>query len=281
MAAVGAMYALFDLVRINTTNSDVSYTLGNYASPDWQVPPAPSLRIPVVDETNTLTAEDKRLIGIAADNSISNISKGQIAVLMTDRVHRTLEDDALNVARTWNPGGAAQKNGVLLYIAKNDHKVRIEVADHLLNTLTTTKTKQIIENVIYPAFRNNDFSGGTISAVKYLRSTINGDEEYLPEAKDVVGQQQSFRKVFDQFLLIICVLVMISQVSGNSKRNNFTNNHKGGGWLDLLQVLTILGGRGGMGGYGRYDNPGDGYDSYGGGFGGGGGFSGGGASGRW
>ena len=83
------------------------------------VPPKPS-DVPIVDQTNTLTAEQKKTIAdiIAAER---NATGNQIAVLMVSSLEDdALEDYSLRVAREWGIGSKDRNNGVLLFFAKDD-----------------------------------------------------------------------------------------------------------------------------------------------------------------
>ncbi|TJV87906.1 MAG: YgcG family protein, partial [Mesorhizobium sp.] len=76
-----------------------------------------------------------------------------------------IEPYANRLFRAWNLGQAGEDNGVLLLVANNDRKMRIEVGYGLEGTLTDLHTKLIIENDMVPAFRAGDFSGGIAKAV--------------------------------------------------------------------------------------------------------------------
>src|SRR5262249_3450725 len=82
----------------------------------------------------------------------------QIVVATIDSLDgEPLEDYANRLFRAWGLGQAGENNGVLLLVAKNDHKMRIEVGYGLEGTLTDLHTRLIIENTMVPAFRAGDF----------------------------------------------------------------------------------------------------------------------------
>ena len=76
-----------------------------------------------------------------------------------------IEPYANRLFRAWGLGQAGEDNGILLLVAKNDRKMRIEVGYGLEGTLTDLHSKLIIENTMVPAFRAGDFSGGISRAV--------------------------------------------------------------------------------------------------------------------
>ena len=85
-----------------------------------------------------------------------------------------IEPYANRLFRFWKLGQAGENNGVLLLVAPNDHKMRIEVGYGLEGTLTDLHTKLIIENDMVPAFRAGDFSGGISKAVDDIVMVLEG-----------------------------------------------------------------------------------------------------------
>ncbi|WP_292291792.1 YgcG family protein, partial [Mesorhizobium sp.] len=90
-----------------------------------------------------------------------------------------IEPYANRLFRFWKLGQAKENNGVLLLVAKNDRKMRIEVGYGLEGTLTDLHTKLIIENDMVPAFRAGDFSGGISKAVDDMIMVLAGNPEEL------------------------------------------------------------------------------------------------------
>jgi uncharacterized protein len=138
------------------------------------VPPKPA-DIPVVDQTNTLTAEQKS--AIAAKIADERKATGnQIAVVMIP----TLEGDALeayslNVAREWGVGQKERSSGVLLLIVKNDRRLRIEVGYGLEGALPDIRANRIIRDRIKPAFQQDDYYGGVTAGVDGIITAIHGE----------------------------------------------------------------------------------------------------------
>ncbi|RVB79638.1 YgcG family protein, partial [Mesorhizobium sp. M6A.T.Cr.TU.014.01.1.1] len=90
-----------------------------------------------------------------------------------------IEPYANRLFRAWKLGQAGEDNGVLLLVAQNDRKMRIEVGYGLEGTLTDLHTKLIIENDMVPAFRAGDFSGGIAKAVDDMVMVLEGNPEEL------------------------------------------------------------------------------------------------------
>ncbi|TIX34233.1 MAG: YgcG family protein, partial [Mesorhizobium sp.] len=102
-----------------------------------------------------------------------------------------IEPYANRLFRFWKLGQAKENNGVLLLVAKNDRKMRIEVGYGLEGTLTDLHTKLIIENDMVPAFRAGDFSGGISKAVDDMIMVLEGNPEEL-EARGKRNEQAPF-----------------------------------------------------------------------------------------
>ncbi|TIR31882.1 MAG: YgcG family protein, partial [Mesorhizobium sp.] len=102
-----------------------------------------------------------------------------------------IEPYANRLFRAWKLGQAGEDNGVLLLVAKDDRKMRIEVGYGLEGTLTDLHTRLIIENDMVPAFRAGDFSGGIAKAVDDMVMVLEGNPEEL-EARGERNQQPPF-----------------------------------------------------------------------------------------
>ena len=85
-----------------------------------------------------------------------------------------IEPYATRLFRLWKLGTAKENNGVLLLVALNDRKMRIEVGYGLEGTLTNLHCKRIIEHDMVPAFRAGDFSGGISKAVDDMVMVLEG-----------------------------------------------------------------------------------------------------------
>ena len=93
-----------------------------------------------------------------------------------------IETYANQLARFWKLGEAKKNNGVLLLVAPNERKVRIEVGYGLEGTLTDALSSVIISSAIIPRFKNKDFSGGIERGVDGIIDVLSGDSaEWQPK----------------------------------------------------------------------------------------------------
>ena len=99
----------------------------------------------------------------------------QVAVLVLPSLEdEPLEPYAHRVATTWALGQKGRDNGVLLFIALRERKVRIEVGYELEGTLTDLRSSRIIRNTMVPQFRAGDMPGGIAAGVRAILHTIEG-----------------------------------------------------------------------------------------------------------
>ena len=218
-----------------------------------QIPAAPPFDRPIVDQTKTLSNEDVSRISnlINAERQKKSL---QIGVLMIDTLGSddSLEEYSLKVARQWGIGDKKQSNGALLFIAKNDRKMRIEVGNGMEGSLTDARASQIIRNTIAPKFRSGDYAGGVEAGVKRIIDVAEG-RNLSDNDMDV----ESIVSIL--FIVIFITIIVIAILKGNG-----SNGRRRRYWW-------LAGGS---------DSGSSGSSSSGGSF-GGGGFSGGGASGGW
>jgi uncharacterized protein len=152
------------------------------------------------------------LIGPAAKERIENLLRAvedsngaQLAVLTVPSLEdEVLEDFSIRVVETWKLGRKGIDDGVLLLVAHDDRKIRIEVGYGLEPVLTDLASRRIIDYLMVPAFRKGDFEGGIESAVKAIAGAIQGDTTAIPEVpakSDNLMMEIIFLSVFGLFML--------------------------------------------------------------------------------
>ena len=228
----------------------------------------PPLSGRVVDQANiiepaTRTAIEQKLAELETKSGI------QIAVATVRSLEgQDIEPYANELFRTWKLGEKAKNNGVLLLVAPNERRVRIEVGYGLEKTLTDALSKVIIANAITPRFKAGDFSGGISRGVDDIITVLTTDASEWEQRPSLrLDKQQPTDPASWLLLAALIVFVTLLIVSRTFR------------WLLLTTLANVSVSSGGSGG-GGYSGGGD--YSGGGGFSGGGGSSGGGgASGSW
>ena len=179
----------------------------------------------------------------------------QVALLTVESLEgESIEGFSIRVAENWKIGQAGKDNGVILIVAPNERKVRIEVGYGLEGALTDLEASRIIRSVIVPAFKTGNYYAGIVGGLDGIMKAVVG-EFTAPSTKGARHYEGKGKpSLLSTILTIIIFLILISTRTGRQ----------------LLFFALLFGGRGGRMGGG------------GGGFsGGGGGFGGGGASGSW
>lgn len=266
--------------------------------------PIPKLAARVTDLTGTLTAAQQSEL----EQKLSDFEarKGaQIVVLIVPTTHpEEIEQYSMRVVEQWRIGRAHVDDGVLLIVAKNDRRVRIEVGYRLEGALPDAIANRIITETIRPLFAQNDFYGGINAGVDQITRVVAG--EALPEPDHAWRGGASRRLPGLLPFLIVAVFVgssVLRAVLGRPLGAAVTGGVTGflvwlfAGLIGAAVLASLaafvfsllsgmnggsrwssLGRGGGLGGWGGGMGGGFG----GGGFsGGGGGFGGGGASGSW
>jgi uncharacterized protein len=255
----------------------------------------PPLKSRVTDLTNTLSAQ--QLATLDAELRAFEQNKGsQIAVLIVPSTQpETIEQYSIRVAESWKIGRAKVDDGVILVVAKNDQRLRIEVGYGLEGAIPDVVAKRVIREVIAPHFLANDFYGGIREGTGMLMKLIGG-EKLPPPAQQQAAKVDDFQSLFVVLLAVVMVAGgVLKAVLGRTLGSVATGVAAGVvAWLlaGALFAAVIAGviaflfalamGSGGRGYYpGGFGGGGWGGGGSGGFGGGGGGFGGGGASGSW
>jgi uncharacterized protein len=165
----------------------------------------------VVDQAGILsTSTEQQLTALlqAHEDSTSN----QLAVLTIQSLDgEPIEEYALRVARGWQLGQVDLNNGVLLLVAVEDRKMRIEVGYGLEGDLADIVASRIIDQELRPAFREGDFDAGVLRGVRAILAAIEGT--YSPEdsSDDIQDAPLLFRLFFSaMFMGIPSIFVFAS-----------------------------------------------------------------------
>ncbi|MGH2552524.1 MAG: TPM domain-containing protein [Chitinophagaceae bacterium] len=245
---------------------------------DKVVPKRPSPPKLVNDFTNTLTpyqvdALEKKLV--AYDDSTSN----QVAVVIIPTIgNYSVDEVALEILRPkdvgasnkgWGVGNKNKNNGIVLLIAKDDRKIRIEVGYGLEGAIPDVTAKSIIDNDLTPNFSQGNYYRGIDEATNDIIKAAAG------EYKAPAGYSNKKKKGIGWGSIIFIIIFLLIAMAGGGRGGGSMMSRRGSGFTTGWIIGTLLGGGG--------RNSGGGWSGGGGGFGGfgGGGGGGGGASGGW
>ena len=181
-----------------------------------------------------------------------------------------VEDYSIRVAEAWKIGQKGKDNGILFLVSREDRKMRIEVGRGLEGNLTDLTAGRIIDLVVKPKFKAEDYDGGFTAGVSALIDATRGEF--------TADRQAPSRGLTPLLLLLIQLVFLIFFVvlvrSRARRRRGFRRDGTWGGYLPFP-------GGSSEGGWSTRGGGDFGSDSGGGFSGGGGDFGGGGASGDW
>lgn len=280
------------------------------ASASDELQAVPALTAHVVDQTGTLDASQRH----ALEQQLTALeqSKGsQVVVLM---VATTAPEDiasyANRIANVWKIGRRSVGDGVLVVVAKNDRKMRLEVAKTLEGAIPDIAAARIIDSAMKPRFRENDFAGGLLAAVSQIEALVSG--EALPTPTVIPQTPQGTGGAFDwgELAIFLFLGVTLGGPAARALLGNALGSLAAGGLTGIVAYIATTsavlsafaglaaliftlstasarststrghggrwGGGSGGGGWSSGSSDGGGFSS-----GGGGDFGGGGASGDW
>lgn len=225
----------------------------------------------VTDLTNTLTPSQAQALEnklVALDDSTST----QVAVIIVPNTGDIgVADYATELGRAWGVGGKEFNNGVVFLISKDKHQMHIATGYGLEGSLTDATSSYILDEVVTPAFRGDDYYRGIDDGTDAIIQAVHGT--YHAPGDRTSGSGKSGSSLM--FIIIVIIIIIIMSNRGGKGGGTFMSRR---GYRGMGPFIFPMGG-GGFGGSGGGGFGGGG----GGGFGGfgGGGFGGGGASGSW
>ena len=243
----------------------------------------PKLTGRVVDDAHILTPAEVADLTSKSQALETKTGRQFVVATVPSLQGYPIEDYGYRLGRAWGIGQKGFDNGVILLVAPNEHKVRIEVGYGATAYVTDAMSSIIIRNAILPHFRQKppDYGGGIEAGVDQVINLMSMSPDQAEQAAAQAQQQEQAHRtssggalpvIFWVMIFVFIMLAKARRVAGRRYRS------RGGGGISPWIVLWGLseaarasrggGGWGGGGGFGGFS-------------GGGGGFGGGGASGSW
>ncbi len=243
-------------------------------SQGYTIPEKPKFQTSVYDYVNLLSEEEKTNLEKKLVHYSDSTSTQIVVVIISSTEGELIAYLGANWGEKWGIGDALKDNGILILLAKDDRKITIQSGKGVEEFLTDFESKRIIERVIVPEFKKDNYYIGLDIGVEYIFRTLQG------EFKGTRKQEETGNPRGIIIFVVIIIILFILFSKGNKNGNGGGNYKKEDIIGDILQtiILTNAGRRvrfGGSSGGGPF-----GGEGFGGGF-GGGSFGGGGASGGW
>lgn len=243
----------------------------------------PKLTGRVVDAANLLSPEQAAQLTAMSEATEQATGRQLVVATVTDLQGYPIEDYGYRLGREWKIGQSEADNGIILLVAPNERKVRIEVGYGLEPIMTDALSGMIIRDTILPVFRSGDMAGGIVAGAtainEQLKLPLEAAEARAKQLIDAGKKRRSgggaegwFVAAFWIFVVLVIILPMIL---GAARGKNYRRG----------SAPVVIWGPGWGGSDGGSSWGGGGGSSWGGGgggfSGGGGSFGGGGASGGW
>jgi uncharacterized protein len=225
-------------------------------------PQFPPLTGRVVDDATIIIPEIEEKLSARLETLEKQTGRQLVIVTVPDLQGYDIADYGYQLGRHWGIGDKKRNDGVLLIVAPNERKVRIEVGYGLEGVLTDGLSSLIINNDILPYFRTYDMNGGIEAGTNAIIAQLT-----LPDAQaqKIASEADDSESIWPMFVVIAGVLLAMAFLF----------------WL-IIWFGDRFGGSSSGGHWLFRSSSGSSWSSSGGGFSGGGGsFGGGGASGRW
>ena len=240
----------------------------------------PPLTAQVTDSIGMLSAPQRATLETTLGDYARRTGTQVGILLIASTAPEAIEQYGIRVADAWKLGRKGIDDGVILIVARDNPKdlrrLRLEVGRGVQGTVTDAKSNRILQDVITPHFRQNDYYGGLVAATSALTTLL--DQEHLP-APAKKPAASGARDLAGALPLVILMLIGIGLVGSRMRRGGSgSGGLDSNGWGRTAAGVIIgsqIGSALGSGGFRGFSGGGGGFS------GGGGGFDGGGASGNW
>ncbi len=253
---------------------------------------------PVVDQADLLNPQQEAELTAKSEQLFKGTGRQFVIATVKSLEGRTIEDYGYRLGRTWEIGDEQKDDGVVLLVAPNERKVRIETGYGARVFLTDAVSSVIIRESILPRFKAGDYPGGIAAGADQIITLMQLPPAEAAKRAQEIGAAETQRSerraggfpVIQIIFMVVVFFVVIGSIAGAAGGRRYRGRSGRRGGLDAGDVAVILWGldaisRSSRGGGGSGWGGGGGDFGGGGGFGGfsggGGSFGGGGASGGW
>jgi len=175
----------------------------------------------VNDYAGVITEKDKASMESVA-KEVEDKTGAQIAVLTVKSMapYASIEDFGMAVAEKWKVGQKDKDTGIIIILAMEERKVRIEVGYGLEGIFNDARAGRILDNTILPYFRGGDFSAGLRRGMFKIADTI-GTEMDVELDERAKMQDNSFTEslcLLLFFIIFVSIFVLMIRRMNNAKR---------------------------------------------------------------
>ena len=163
---------------------------GSYAQRD--IPPKPSLETSVYDEADVLNTSEEKNLEQKLINYADTTSTQIVIVTINSLEGEYIGTYSAEWAHEWGIGTAEEDNGILVLLSEEDRKIWITTGYGIEGFLTDALSKEIIDQVILPAFRSGSYYQGLDQGTTAIIEVLSGVYEGTPQRGRYCGRSGSF-----------------------------------------------------------------------------------------
>lgn len=172
--------------------------------------PAPPTQGNVLDAAEVLTDQQEQELNALIEDRNRSTDAARVAVLTVENASGPIEDYARTVATEWEVGDDGANNGVLIVADTAERELRVETADGVREQFSDDEAEDVVEDVLEPAFADEEYAQGLTEAVEQIYLYADGQEPpsdpfawVLPAS--IVGAMVAF------FGIVVAVIVRDSR----------------------------------------------------------------------
>ena len=206
----------------------------------------PPLTARVTDLTSTLNGEQKAILEQQLADLEARKGAQLVVLILPSTQPETIEQFGIRLFEAWKVGRKGVDDGVMLIVAKDDRRLRIEVGYGLEGALNDATAKRIISETITPQFKNGDFPGGISAGAAAISKIIDGEQ--LPEPSTTGGGQMNIDEMPEGLLIGLLIAIVLGgtllrHLLGNLVGSGLVGCVTGGlGWFFVGGTVGIIGG---------------------------------------
>jgi uncharacterized protein len=166
----------------------------------------PALSARVTDRTNTLSASERQALEAKLADWEAKTGNQLVVLIVPTTKPEPIESYSIRVAEAWKIGRKGQDNGAIFIVAKDDHRMRIEVGYGLEGVLTDVTSHRILDETVAPLFKQNRFAEGINAGVDRIIAVVGSGQPLAAPAK---SQSRAPASGFDFGQLLIFLFVAV------------------------------------------------------------------------
>ena len=194
----------------------------------------------VVDTTNTLTKDEKSVLEEKLQ-AFHSSGEAEMYLVMVDSVGDIpISEYTMQIAEKWKPGKKDVDNGLIVLIAKQDHKMRMEVGRGLEGVITDGAAGEILDNA-QPAFRKNEYGAGFVKIVDATGARIQHSEaiDSAMKAREAQKEANTMKNAKVALLILLTLELLALLVSWSIQAKKY-HDDTGANFLFSLLCINVI-----------------------------------------